>query len=836
MNVHIKFLKHGKGSAVHASAYVLDRLDHQGNVRAGVEVLRGDATAFNATCTANPHLWKYTSGVIAWSKEDNPTNQQIEDVLSEFEKHAFAGLDPSQYHLFAVLHIDDDGSKHIHVLTPRLDLQTGKALNIAPPSHETHFDALRDYLNIKHGWSRPDDLLLMKTTQEPNHIAKLNKQAKKMVSNQDLQDLPKKQFCNVIDNYVKTLLQTQIATDRKDIVECIRQLNDVENVKQSTNFLTVTLSNGKKHRLKGDFYTEEFEIRSFSEHLSAAAESRATASQLAESVRDAQKVRNRYRDKRAAYHSKQHAFKASTTNDNHSRIAPELDIERNQQSVPGAHSRDDRSLQRENRHTDERIIKYRYVSDSNRSATHQFIFNINREITDRNKPSIDEYQNRSSEFTEFNSKPSRASSRSQETTYREYRREFVKRQTQDTEELSHFDCNSDVFHIDAFNDWLSALSSIHQQQINRSTKQNHFRERSNHREPKSIYQQQKIEHEDRNRSVPDSTKQLTERTERTIAEANRETQRSRATITATDQEHLRRKQEATNVNIISQFGDIKNRASRLFSNTFSKLSNKLIESITSTVRTSFESTEFEKDCREISRQQNDADPRENRATTRAVNSGTLEDLTVQALRKLGNRVRESSETNDQAARYLEGLNHLNRRLDTLIKDGIKIEPKHASQFKHIRYDSYYPDAVTRHKSLSIEQDHAFERRDAVRLIEIISKKTENLLDYMRNAGNTRDIYPPHFELINKMRKNDRRMLKYLDCQLILEPQNEHLTVCIHEYKKCLDHFKKLENIYSAFKHPQPIEHEQPSIRVDKPLNEPKRQNENSFNIDGMDRP
>ena len=39
MKVHIKFLNHGKGSAAHASAYVLDKLDHLGNVRAGVEVL-----------------------------------------------------------------------------------------------------------------------------------------------------------------------------------------------------------------------------------------------------------------------------------------------------------------------------------------------------------------------------------------------------------------------------------------------------------------------------------------------------------------------------------------------------------------------------------------------------------------------------------------------------------------------------------------------------------------------------------------------------------------------------------------------------------------------------
>ena len=45
--MHIKFLDHGKGSAAHASAYVLDKLDHLGNVRAGVDVLRGDANKKN---------------------------------------------------------------------------------------------------------------------------------------------------------------------------------------------------------------------------------------------------------------------------------------------------------------------------------------------------------------------------------------------------------------------------------------------------------------------------------------------------------------------------------------------------------------------------------------------------------------------------------------------------------------------------------------------------------------------------------------------------------------------------------------------------------------------
>ena len=232
MKVHIKFLDHGKGSAAHASAYVLDQFDHQGNLRAGVHVLRGDATTFNAICNASPHLWKYTSGVVAWSKDDDPTDEQILEVLNDFEKHAFAGLDQSQYHLFAVLHTDDDGSKHIHVLTPRLDIQSGKSLNIAPPGHEKHFDALRDYFNTKYEWSRPDDITWTQTTQEPNHVAKLNAQAKKMAS-EELKTLRKKQFCKTVDNLVKTLLKTQTVKNRADIVKCIEQLQDVKSVKQS---------------------------------------------------------------------------------------------------------------------------------------------------------------------------------------------------------------------------------------------------------------------------------------------------------------------------------------------------------------------------------------------------------------------------------------------------------------------------------------------------------------------------------------------------------------------------------------------------------------------------
>ena len=51
-----------------------------------------------------PFEHKYTSGVIAWAPEDEPTDAQIEAVLDAFEETAWAGLEPDRYAWAAVLH------------------------------------------------------------------------------------------------------------------------------------------------------------------------------------------------------------------------------------------------------------------------------------------------------------------------------------------------------------------------------------------------------------------------------------------------------------------------------------------------------------------------------------------------------------------------------------------------------------------------------------------------------------------------------------------------------------------------------------------------------------
>lgn len=260
----IKFTKHGKGCGRKAAAYLLDEKDHQNNIRASVEVLAGDPLIFSAICESSKHTWKYSSAVIAFAPEDNPTPKQLRQVINTFEKYAFAGLNPQRYHLFAVLHTDDDGSKHIHVLTPRLDLDTGRSINIAPPGHHKYFDPLRDYFNYKNGWARPDDPARMKDTQEPNYVylqraaaiaAGLKKESLKTIQQQ-------------LDEFLKVHIEAGLIQEHQDIVKALKSIEAIKEVRVSKNAKTAYIAikiEGRERpiRLKGAFYESEFCIETY---------------------------------------------------------------------------------------------------------------------------------------------------------------------------------------------------------------------------------------------------------------------------------------------------------------------------------------------------------------------------------------------------------------------------------------------------------------------------------------------------------------------------------------------------------------------------------------------
>ena len=817
MKVHIKFLNHGKGSAAHASAYVLDKLDHLGNVRAGVDVLRGDATTFNAVCGASPHLWKYTSGVIAWSKEDDPTKEQIQEVLNDFEKHAFAGLEQSQYHLFAVLHTDDDGSKHIHVLAPRLDIQSGKSLNIAPPGHEKHFDSLRDYFNTKYEWSRPDDLLLMQTTQEPNYVAKLNAQAKNILTSQDLENLTKKQFCKTVDNYVQTLLKTQTVENRADIVECIEQVKGVESVKQSKAFLTVTLTNGKKHRLKGDFYNEQFEIGLYSECLRAEAESRPTANELAEAIRDAKSIRDDYRAKREAYNSKQHAFTGSTANDNSPEIASKLDINRNIQPITPSPERDDSELQSANRRIVNSASEYRYYGNIKSEIEHRFVFNITSRPPNDHKPPITEHQDRPNESGEVYSSPSRASHSEPKQTDQQPVPKPFEGKIEQPESISRTSCDNDIYSVASFNRFLFRLSNEKQSENSRSAKRNDRTKRTDNSKSNSNQKLIEIENANRNRPIFDranriieSTKQLVSRAKRSIESTSQfikkhleQIQRSRAELTKQNQQLEYRERSVSSPDFSTENGDFKARTGQLFGAIAASISRKLDEPIARSINTSFESTEFKQHCQQLSEVRVRTHSNDHWHTADRTRERTLESLAAESTQQLVQRFRDAEQANRYAWEDCQKISRINQQLEqieTTVAE-VRLKPKQATDFNYLRSDNYYRGYVASHEELSEKQQEAYNSKSPIQLIDYIHKKSENLEEYMRRASNY--ISKRDYEKFEEIIKNDLRMLKYLQCEKILEPQNDHLKQHRELYQSCLETFENIKSNIYEIKNPSP---------------------------------
>ena len=841
MKVHIKFLDHGKGSAAHASAYVLDKFDHLGNIRAGVDVLRGDATTFNAICDSSPHLWKYTSGVIAWSKEDSPTDEQIKEVLDEFEKHAFSGLEQSQYHLFAVLHTDDDGSKHIHVLAPRLDIQSGKSLNIAPPGHEKHFDSLRDYFNTKYQWSRPDDLLNSQTTQEPNHIAKLNAQAKKILNEQDLTNLKKSQFCKAIDNYVKTLLKTQTVKNRAEIVSCIEQLEGVASVRAKQT-VTVTLNNGKKHRLPGDFYHEQFEINAYSEHLRAAAESRPTTAELATALRNAENVRDDYRAKRKTYHQQHYTFKRSTADNIGHKIASQSDFDRNRESITPSHKIANSELYRANRRTSNAVSEYRPIGNFKSEIEHRFVFNLNSRSTDSDQQAVAEPQNRRKAPTEQYSTPSTASDSEPKRASREPVAESFDGKIEQPESISRTAGDSDIYSVDAFNQFLFRLSSSNQPKNNRSTRANDSTEfTGDYQSDQLLETNTELDHADRNRPIFDRAKQLIDATKQLVSRAKQgfestnrfikdhfeRLQRSRAEFKKQNQQLVSRERSSTSFDFDTESRAFKARTGQLFGAITARISSKSAKPIADAINTSLKSTEFNRHYQQLSANIASTNTKDDHSTANRPTTSSLEALATQSVTNYRRRLRDSEQANSEARDNAWRLNSIDlkaKQLTDLIEN-IRLEPQPASNFINLRYDGYYPGYIDSHKILTKKQDQAYQSKNHLQLIEFISEKTDNLKKYMLRASS--NIRTSDYEQIEKIIKNDDRMLNFLKCEMILKPQNEHFKSQREAYKNCLETFEDIKNLITEIKSAGPEKY------ISQPTPEPenKLKQSNDFELD-----
>ena len=790
--MHIKFLDHGKGDASFASAYVLDDYDHKGNLRAGVEVLRGDANTFNHACSANPHEWKYTSGVIAWSKDDNPNPEEIREVLDKFEKHAFAGLDKSQYHLFAVLHTDDDGSKHIHVLVPRMDLVSGKSLNIAPPLHHHHFDPLRDKLNLEKGWSRPDDILLAKFTQEPNHVAKINSQAEKLLPN--FEKLKKNQLRHVIDNHIRSLLGTEIQ-DRSDIIRVLRQLDGVKEVTNGKH-VTVVLNNDSRHRMKGAFYDENFELGAYRERLQRAAESGTNEAELRAAIKAADELLELSRTERATYNRERYPIERLTDQNHSHRIGPE-------QPEHPSPDRSNSELSSAIRRDSKDNLEYRFVENP-RS------FSFSPIAADRNRQGNKQHFDRS----EASPSPSPSSSK---TSDREPSGVHTDRNPVSIAVASSqaYDMGSySIWSADAFNELIYNLSVQYELKNNQRPKRNDPTKLAVNTKPNQLPEHfTEINNEDRNRSVPSRTKLLADATNRIIAGASQFIKNHLGFLqdagTRLEQQNQRFREREPNkkgFDFADEIGNFTARTRKFFSRISTEINNQFHLSISKVMDEGLRRSGLSEYAKKYSA--NGVERRKDTAHDR-----TLESVADACTTGLQRRNRNTNLIGKQLKYTNEECHELGREIDRLAAEisKIRIKPKPATDFETLRYDIYYRQYTSSHREFSAQQDYAYQNGRKFDVIHIIKQKSEKLKDYINQARNM--LKRSDYELIEKIIKNDERMLKYLKCDAVLESQNSHFKDEISSYRACLENFESIQSTLHAVRTPKPVSSTQQSQLV-----------------------
>ena len=304
----VKFFARGTGSGRGPVEYITRRDDPStGKLRSPApEVLRGNPVITRRLIDSLEFKHKYRSGVLSFAPRDAPTDKQIEAVIDSFEEYAFAGLDKDAYNTLWVKHTHTGNNRvELHFVTPRVELYTGKSLNIAPPGWHGYFKPWQTNWNIKQGWARPDDPA-RKRLYEPGFQALINADRKA----KGLEPIPDTR--KLLTEYVLERVTTGLISDRNGIVKLFQEELGLEITRAGLDYITVLdPETDSRYRLKGKLYEREFRPQP---ETTAEIRPRTTNSSRFDS-KELRQVRARIRSNyqyRYKYHQKRYA--ASTVN------------------------------------------------------------------------------------------------------------------------------------------------------------------------------------------------------------------------------------------------------------------------------------------------------------------------------------------------------------------------------------------------------------------------------------------------------------------------------------------------------------------------------------------
>lgn len=250
----IGFSRYSTGRGRDPVDYV-SRVDRPGREESPPVVLRGSPEATTDLIDSLDFKHRYTSGVLSFAPGETVTPAQERAIMDRFESVAFAGLAPDQYNVLWVRH-SHAGHHELHFVTPRVELSTGKSLNIRPPGDGTKrvFDDLRSEINARYGFADPDDPARARNVAVPDFALK---QAAESLRKGET---PETDVRVALDAVLSQRAIQGVIRSRSDLTEQIRELG-FEVPREGKNYITVLEpESGSRWRMKGALYEREFDV------------------------------------------------------------------------------------------------------------------------------------------------------------------------------------------------------------------------------------------------------------------------------------------------------------------------------------------------------------------------------------------------------------------------------------------------------------------------------------------------------------------------------------------------------------------------------------------------
>lgn len=230
----VKFFGNKKGGSGASVDYLLNERQEAKTAR----TLKGDPQLTKDIIRSIERKQKVCVGVLSFEEKNIPEADKHK-LMEEFEKTLLPDMQ-GRYNVLWVEHTDK-GRLELNFVIPKVELETGKALNPYYHKADMHrMEAFEQVHNLEKGWSNP---------QNPDKARSIDTDKKQVYLAQDYERL---------NETLHNLVANGSIQNRTQLIEVL-EASKINITRQSKDSISVKLPEAKKaHRLKGGIYAEQF--------------------------------------------------------------------------------------------------------------------------------------------------------------------------------------------------------------------------------------------------------------------------------------------------------------------------------------------------------------------------------------------------------------------------------------------------------------------------------------------------------------------------------------------------------------------------------------------------